>query len=50
MINFTNIPSDIRRFFYKKHRSVVMNTFTCLLEDINLDCHILGASSVRTAG
>ena len=42
MGKFTNIPSDIRSFFSEKRRSVVMNAFTCLLEDINLDCRSLG--------
>lgn len=42
MSKFTNIPSDIRSFFNEKGRSVVMNAFTCLLEDINLDCRSLG--------
>ena len=42
MSKFTNIPSDIRSFFNEKRRSVVMNAFTCLLEDINLDCRSLG--------
>lgn len=42
MSKFTNIPSDIRSFFNEKRRSVVMNAFTCLLEDINLDCCSLG--------
>lgn len=42
MSKFTNIPSDIRSFFSEKRRSVVMNAFTCLLEDINLDCRSLG--------
>lgn len=42
MSKFTNIPSDIRCFFNEKRRSVVMNAFTCLLEDINLDCRSLG--------
>ncbi len=42
MGNFTNIPSDIRSLFLEKRRSLVMNAFTCLLEDINLDCRSLG--------
>ena len=42
MGKFTNIPSDIQSFFSEKRRSVVMNAFTCLLEDINLDCRSLG--------
>lgn len=42
MSKFTNIPSDIRSFFNEKRRSVVMNAFTCLLEDITLDCRSLG--------
>ena len=42
MSKFTNIPSDIRSFFNEKRRSAVMNAFTCLLEDINLDCRSLG--------
>lgn len=42
MSKFTNIPSDIRSFFNEKRRSVVMNAFICLLEDINLDCRSLG--------
>ena len=42
MGKFTNIPSDIRSFFNEKRSSVVMNAFTCLLEDLNLDCRSLG--------
>ena len=34
MSKFTNIASDLRSFFNGKRRSVVMNAFTCLLEDI----------------
>lgn len=30
------------QFFSEKRRSAVMNAFTCLLEDINLDCRSLG--------
>lgn len=48
MSKFTNIPSDIRSFFNEKRRSVVMNAFTCLLEDINLDCRSLGGMKRET--
>lgn len=38
----TNIPSEIRNFFSENRRSMVMDTFTRLLEGINLDCRSLG--------
>ena len=42
MSKITNIPSDIRNFFSKKRRSIVMDTFTRLLEGLNLDTRSLG--------
>ena len=42
MSKITKIPSEIRNFFSEKRRSAVMDTFTRLLENINLDCRILG--------
>lgn len=42
MSKITNIPSEIRNFFSEKRRSMVMSTFTRLLEDLNLDCRSLG--------
>lgn len=38
----TKIPSEIRNFFSEKRRSTVMDTFTRLLEAVNLDCRSLG--------
>ena len=38
----TKIPSEIRNFFSENRRSMVMDTFTRLLEGINLDCRSLG--------
>lgn len=43
MSKFTNIPSEIRNFFSEKRRSVVMDTFTRLLDNVNLDCRSLGS-------
>ena len=37
MSKITNIPSEIRNFFSEKRRSIVMDTFTHLLEGLNLD-------------
>ena len=42
MSKVTNIPSEIRNFFSEKRRSVVMDTFTRLLDNVNLDCRSLG--------
>ena len=42
MGKITNIPSEIRNFFSENRRSMVMDTFTRLLEGINLDCRSLG--------
>ena len=42
MSKITNIPSEIRNFFSEKRRSMVMDTFTRLLEGLNLDSRILG--------
>ena len=42
MSKVTKIPSEIRNFFSEKRRSAVMDTFTRLLEGINLDCRSLG--------
>ncbi|TWJ11315.1 hypothetical protein JN06_02278 [Bacteroides zoogleoformans] len=42
MSKFTKILSEIRHFFSEKHRSIVMDTFTRLLDNINLDCRSLG--------
>ena len=42
MSKITKIPSEIRNFFSEKRRSAVMDTFTRLLENINLDCRSLG--------
>ena len=42
MSKITNIPSEIRNFFSEKRRSIVMDTFTRLLEDLNLDNRSLG--------
>ena len=38
----TNIPSEIRNFFSENRRSMIIDTFTRLLEGINLDCRSLG--------
>ena len=38
----TNIPSEIRNFFSENRRSMIIDTFTRLLESINLDCRSLG--------
>ena len=38
----TNIPSEIRNFFTEKRGSAVMDSFTRLLENANLDCRSLG--------
>ena len=42
MSKITNIPSEIRNFFSEKRRSIVMDTFTRLLEGLNLDNRSLG--------
>lgn len=42
MSKITNIPSEIRNFFSEKHRSIVMDTFTRLLENLNLYNRSLG--------
>ena len=42
MSKITNIPSEIRNFFSEKRRSAVMDSFTRLLENANLDCRSLG--------
>ena len=42
MSKITNIPSEIRNFFSEKRRSIVMDTFTRLLEGLNLDTRSLG--------
>ena len=42
MSKITNIPSEIRNFFSEKRRSIVMDTFTRLLESLNLDNRSLG--------
>lgn len=42
MSKITKIPSEIRNFFSEKRRSVVMDSFTHLLESVNLDCRSLG--------
>ena len=42
MCKITNIPSEIRNFFSEKRRSIVMDTFTRLLEGLNLDTRSLG--------
>ena len=42
MSKITKIPSEIRNFFSKKRRSAVMDSFTHLLESVNLDCRSLG--------
>ena len=42
MSKITNIPSEIRNFFSEKRRSMVMDTFTRLLESLNLDIRSLG--------
>ena len=42
MSKITNIPSEIRNFFSEKRRSMVMDTFTRLLEGLNLDSRSLG--------
>lgn len=42
MSKITNIPSEIRNFFGEKCRSIVMDTFTRLLESLNLDNRSLG--------
>ena len=39
----TNIPSEIRNFFSENRRSMIIDTFTRLLESINLDCRSLGS-------
>ena len=42
MSKITKIPSEIRNFFSEKRRSAVMDSFTHLLENVNLDCRSLG--------
>ena len=42
MSKITNIPSEISNFFSEKRRSIVMDTFTRLLESLNLDNRSLG--------
>ena len=42
MSKVTMIPSEIRNFFSEKRSSVIMNAFTHLLENVNLDCRSLG--------
>ena len=42
MSEITKIPSEIRNFFSEKRRSAVMDAFTRLLENIDLDCRSLG--------
>ena len=42
MSKITKIPSEIRNFFSEKRRSTVMDTFTRLLDNINLDNRSLG--------
>ena len=42
MSKITNIPSEIRNLFSEKRRSMVMDTFTRLLESLNLDIRSLG--------
>ena len=42
MSKITKIPSEIRNFFSEKRRSAVMDSFTHLLESVNLDCRSLG--------
>ena len=42
MSKITKIPSEIRNFFSGKRRSAVMDSFTHLLENVNLDCRSLG--------
>ena len=42
MSKITNIPSEIRNFFSEKRRSIVMDTFTRLLEGLKLDNRSLG--------
>ena len=42
MSKITKIPSEIRNFFSEKRRSAVMDSFTRLLENVNLDCRSLG--------
>lgn len=42
MSKITNIPSEIRNFFSEKRCSIVMDTFTRLLEGLNLDNRSLG--------
>lgn len=39
MSKITKNPSEIRNFFSKKRRSAVIDSFTHLLESVNLDCH-----------
>ena len=38
MSKITKIPLEIRNFFSEKRRSAVMDSFTHLLENVNLDC------------
>ena len=42
MSKITKIPLEIRNFFSEKRRSAVMDSFTHLLENVNLDCRSLG--------
>ena len=42
MSKIANIPSEIRNLFSEKRRSMVMDTFTRLLESLNLDIRSLG--------
>lgn len=42
MSKVTIIPSEIRNFFSEKRSSVIINAFTHLLENVNLDCRSLG--------
>lgn len=42
MSKITQIPSEIRNFFSEKRRSAVMDSFTRLLENVNIDSRSLG--------
>ena len=42
MSKITKIPSEIRNFFSEKRRNMVVDTFTRLLESLDLDCRSLG--------
>ena len=49
MSKITKIPLEIRNFFSEKRRSAVMDSFTHLLENVNLDCRSLGGMNISVA-